>query len=182
MAVQKSVSADISETYALGADESMDHKTFLSYNVVTGLSTDIEMTTAMKILQYVMTDAPGAPLKQALIDAGIGTDVYSVLETSVYQPVYSIITKNANESDRDRFVSVVEDTLSGIVKNGLSKRMVKAGINYYEFKYRESDFGPYPKGLMYYLTMMDSWLYDENKPFVHVEAGETFEIIKRNSD
>ena len=28
---------------------------------------------------------------------------------------------------------------------------------------------------MYYLTMMDSWLYDENKPFVHVEAGETFE-------
>ena len=126
--------------------------------------------------------APGAPLKQALIDAGIGTDVYSVLETSVYQPVYSIITKNANESDRDRFVSVVEDTLSDIVKNGLSKRMVKAGINYYEFKYREADFGPYPKGLMYYLTMMDSWLYDENKPFIHVEAGETFEIIKKDSE
>ena len=100
----------------------------------------------------------------------------------MYQPVYSIITKNANESDRDRFIKVVEDTLSDIVKNGLSKRMVKAGINYYEFKYREADFGPYPKGLMYYLTMMDSWLYDENKPFVHVEAGETFEIIKKNSE
>ena len=84
----------------------------------------------MQILDYALIMAPGAPLKQALIDAGIGTDVYSVLETSVYQPVYSIITKNANESDRDRFVSVVEDTLSDIVKNGLSNRMVKAGINY----------------------------------------------------
>ena len=31
--------------------------------------------------------------------------------------MYSIITKNANESDRDRFVSGVEDTLSDIVKN-----------------------------------------------------------------
>ena len=98
------------------------------------------------------------------------------------QPGSGIDTKNANESDRDRFVSVVEVTLSDIVKNGLSKRMVKAGINYYEFKYREADFGPYPKGLMYYLTMMDSWLYYENKPFVHVEAGETFEIIKKNSE
>ena len=56
--------------------------------------------------------------------------------------------------------------------------MVQAGINYYEFKYREADYGPYPKGLMYYLTMMDSWLYDDTKPFVHVEALETFEIIK----
>ena len=181
---QKAFDAPKYETreYAITDDEPEEDNTYLSYNVVIGTSTDPVSYLALQILDYALIMAPGAPLKQALIDAGIGTDVYSVLETSVYQPVYSIITKNANESDRDRFVSVVEDTLSDIVKNGLSKRMVKAGINYYEFKYREADFGPYPKGLMYYLTMMDSWLYDENKPFVHVEAGETFEIIKKNSE
>ena len=79
------------------------------------------------------------------------------------------------------FVGVVEDTLSDIVKNGLSKRMVKAGINYYEFKYREADFGNYPKGLMYGLQVMDSWLYDENQPFIHIEALETFEFFKEQS-
>ena len=173
---------EVVQEYSIASEESEEDNTYLSYNVVIGTSTDPVSYLALQILDYALIMAPGAPLKQALIDAGIGTDVYSVLETSVYQPVYSIITKNANESDRDRFVSVVEDTLSDIVKNGLSKRMVKAGINYYEFKYREADFGPYPKGLMYYLTMMDSWLYDENKPFVHVEAGETFEIIKKNSE
>ena len=181
---QKSFENDVFKefNYAVTDDEPLENNAFLSYNKVVGTSLDAKLYLAMQILDYALIMAPGAPLKQALIDAGIGTDVYSVLETSVYQPVYSIITKNANESDRDRFIKVIEDTLSDIVKNGLSKRMVKAGINYYEFKYREADFGPYPKGLMYYLTMMDSWLYDENKPFVHVEAGETFEIIKKNSE
>lgn len=181
---QKAFDAPKYETreYAITDDEPEEDNTYLSYNVVIGTSTDPVSYLALQILDYALIMAPGAPLKQALIDAGIGTDVYSVLETSVYQPVYSIITKNANESDRDRFVSVVEDTLSDIVKNGLSKRMVKAGINYYEFKYREADFGPYPKGLMYYLTMMDSWLYDENKPFIHIEAGKTFEQIKKEKE
>ena len=58
-------------------------------------------------------------------------------------------------------------------------RMIDAGINYYEFKYREADYGAYPKGLMYYLTMMDSWLYDENKPFIHIEAGRHLSRLKK---
>ena len=30
-----------------------------------------------------------------------------------------------------------------------------------EFKFREADFGAYPKGLMYGLQCLDSWIYDE---------------------
>ena len=178
---QKAFDAPKYETreYAITDDEPEEDNTYLSYNVVIGTSTDPVSYLALQILDYALIMAPGAPLKQALIDAGIGTDVYSVLETSVYQPVYSIITKNANESDRDRFIKVVEDTLSDIVKNGLSKRMVKAGINYYEFKYREADFGSYPKGLMYGLQVLDSWLYDDKLPFVHIEANETFAGLRK---
>ncbi len=54
-----------------------------------------------------------------------------------------------------------------------------AAINYYEFKYREGDFGRYPAGLMYGLQMMDSWLYDETKPFIHIQASDTFEMLKK---
>ena len=116
---QKAFDAPKYETreYAITDDEPEEDNTYLSYNVVIGTSTDPVSYLALQILDYALIMAPGAPLKQALIDAGIGTDVYSVLETSVYQPVYSIITKNANESDRDRFIKVVEDTLSDIVKN-----------------------------------------------------------------
>ncbi len=181
--LQKAFDKPLYETkpYAITEDESLADNTYLSYNVVTGTSLDAKLYLALQILDYALVMTPGAPLKQALIDAGISTDVYSSLETSLYQPVYSIIAKNANEKDRDDFVRIIENKLSELVKNGINERTLAAGINYYEFKYREADFGPYPKGLMYYLTMMDSWLYDESKPFIHIEAGDTFEELKKDA-
>ncbi len=178
VAVQKSVSADISETYALGADESMDHKTFLSYNVVTGLSTDIEMTTAMKILQYVMTDAPGAPLKQALTDAGIGNEISASYETSLKQPVLTIEAAGAEKEDKDRFVSIIEDTIKKTIKEGISKKSLLAAVNYFEFKYREADTGRFPKGLLMGLRTYDTWLYDDSMPFDTIEQGGVFAKLR----
>ena len=73
---------------------------------------------------------------------------------------------------------MIEDVLRDQVKNGINQKALLAGINYNEFRYREADFGNYPKGLMYGLQVMDSWLYDENQPFIHIEALETFEFLK----
>ena len=53
-----------------------------------------------------------------------------------------------------------------------------AAINGSEFKFREADFGRFPKGLMFGLQVMDSWLYDENEPFMHMQAIPTFEYLK----
>jgi Zn-dependent M16 (insulinase) family peptidase len=167
--------------YAVTEDEPLEHNAFLSMNKVVSTSLDQKTYLAMQILDYALIMAPGAKLKQALIDAGIGTDIYSNYESSVYQPVYSIIAKNADASQKDAFVQTITKTLEDIVANGIDQRMIAAGINYFEFKYREADYGPYPKGLMYYLTMMDSWLYDENEPFMHIEAGKTFELIKKEA-
>lgn len=117
-----------------------------------------------------------------MIDKGIGTDIYSSLESSVLQPVYSIVAKNAEESQKKAFVDTIEEVLRDIAKNGIDKRMALAGMNYYEFKFREADYGAYPNGLMYYLTMMDSWLYDENEPFIHVQALDTFAQLRKELD
>jgi len=167
--------------YAITKDESLDNNSYLSYNVVVGTTLDPKLYLAMQILDYALVLAPGAKLKQALIDKGIGTDIYSSYESSVYQPVYSIIAKNANESQQQEFIDTIKEVLLDIATNGIEERAILAGINYYEFKYREADFGAYPKGLMYGLQMMDSWLYDESKPFIHIEAGKTFDIIKEES-
>lgn len=167
-------------SYAVTDDEPLEENTFLSYNKVIGTALDRKLYLAMQILDYVLVMAPGARLKQTLIDRGIGTDVYSSYESSVYQPIYSIIAKNTEKSKQHEFIDTIYEVLSDIACNGIDKRMALAGINYYEFKYREADYGSYPKGLMYYLTMMDSWLYDEQEPFMHVEAGETFKELKED--
>ncbi len=165
--------------YAITEDESLEDNAYLSLNKVVGTSLDAKMYLALQVLDYVLVMAPGAKLKQALIDKNIGTDIYSSVESSMYQPIYSIIAKNTDVSKKQEFLDTINEVLTDIVENGIDERMVDAAINFYEFKYREADFGSYPKGLMNYLTMMDSWLYDETKPFIHIEAGDTFEQIKK---
>ena len=46
-----------------------------------------------------------------------------------------------------------------IVKNGIDKKLIEGCINAFEFRLREADTGGYPKGLVYYMNAMDSWLY-----------------------
>ena len=99
-------------------------------------------------------------------------------DEGVYQPTFSVISKNANPEQKEEFLRTIRDTLSGIVEKGMDKQALLAGINYYEFRFREADFGNYPKGLMYGLQAFDSWLYDENQPFMHLEALDTFRFLK----
>ncbi len=165
--------------YSIASDESEKENTYLSYNKVVGTSLDKELYLAFEILDYALLSAPGAPLKKALTDAGIGKDIMGSYDNGIYQPIFSVVAKNAEAAQKDEFVKVIEDVLSDIVKNGIDQKAIEAGINYQEFRYREADFGGYPKGLMYGLQMLDSWLYDEKQPFMHVEALETFEFLKK---
>lgn len=165
--------------YSIASEESEEDNTYLSYNKVVGTSLDKELYLAFQILDYALLSAPGAPLKKVLTDAGIGKDIMGSYDNGIYQPIFSVIAKNANEEQKEEFIQVIEDVLRASVKNGIDTKAIEAGINYYEFRYREADFGNYPKGLMYGLQMMDSWLYDEEKPFIHIEALDTFEFLKK---
>ena len=173
---------EVVQEYSITSDESEADNTYLSYNKVIGTSLDEKLYLAFQILDYALLSAPGAPLKKALVDAGIGKDIMGSYDNGIYQPIFSVIAKNANMEQKEDFVRVIEDTLRNIVENGMDKKALRAGINYYEFRFREADFGNYPRGLMYGLQLFDSWLYDEEKPFIHMQAISTFEFLKNQVD
>lgn len=164
--------------YPVGDNESEENNSYLSWNVVTGSTLDIENTMAFEILEYALLSAPGAPVKQALLDAGIGKDVIGSFEDGILQPFFSIAVKNANQEDKECFLSLVRETLEKIVREGMDQKALEAGINYFEFRYREADYASYPKGLIYGLDIFDSWLYDENRPFDYLKQLEIFENLK----
>ncbi len=168
--------------YPVMEGESLEDNTYLSYNTVVGTSLDKELYYAMEILEYALCSASAAPLKRALIHKNIGTEVYTVYNNGIYQPYFSIVAKNANVSQKEEFVSVIESELDRIAREGIDKKSLLAGLNYYEFRYREADFGSYPKGLMYGLQMFDSWLYDDNMPFDMIEAIDIFKTLKEKID
>ena len=168
----------VETTFPITDDDPEENNTYLSYNMVIADVLDPTLYQAFTVLDYVLVSAPGAPVRQALIDAGIGQDVYGSYENEMLQPFFSIVAKNANKGDKDRFVRIIEDTLQNLVENGLNKDSLLAGINSEEFRFREADFGQFPKGLLYGLQCMESWLFDDKKPFIHLECLDTFEYLR----
>lgn len=165
-------------TYSVTEDEGLSDRTYLSVNTVVGTDLDPELYVAFQILEYTLINAPGAPLKQALIDAGIGQDILGGYDSGILQPYFSVIAKNANPEQKGEFLAVVKGTLRKLADQGIDKKSLLAGLNYYEFRYREADYGSAPKGLMYGLWCMDSWLYG-GAPTLHLEYQKTFDYLKK---
>lgn len=163
--------------YPVGQEEDLNNKTMMSYNISIEDMSDPVLTMSNTILSYVLLDAPGAILKQALIDAGIGKAISGGYQDGLNQPMFSVIAKACEESQKESFINIIEDTLKNIVSNGINKKTLLATINYYEFMYRESDFGRMPKGLVFAMNALGTWLYDLS-PFDSLEVSSCFSKIK----
>ncbi len=175
-AFEKPVECEFS--YSITDGESEENATYLSVNTVVGDDLDPKLYVAFQILEYTLLDAPGAPLKQALIDAGIGKDILGGYESGILQPFFSVIAKDANKEQKGEFLAIVKGTLRKLADQGINRKSLLAGMNYFEFKYREADYGSAPKGLMYGLQCLDSWLYDGD-PMTHLCYQETFDFLKK---
>ncbi|MDF2673528.1 MAG: peptidase [Clostridiales bacterium] len=168
---------EVKAYYPISDDENEKDNTFLNLNFVVGKSSNPELYLAFDIIEHLLLETPAAPLKKALIEGGLGKDVFGRLDNSILQPVFSIVVKNSNEEQKEQFQKIVFSTLNDLVNRGIDKKLIEASINIIEFKLREADFHGFPKGLLYHIKSMDSWLYDEN-PAVHLQYGPTLGKIK----
>jgi len=169
----------VERKYSITEDEDTDHATYLSLSYCIGQSLDKEQYLALQVINYALLSASGAVLKQALIDAGIGSEVYGNCEVGICQPYFSIVAKGCEPEDKEEFLDITKRVLSDIAVSGFDKKSLLAAINYAEFQYREADFGTHPKGLEFGLQALDSWLYDDDAPYTHIEALETFSDFKK---
>jgi Zn-dependent M16 (insulinase) family peptidase len=165
--------------YPIGDDESEKDNTFLSYNTVIGEAKDNELSIAFDILNYAILEVPGAALKQAILDKCIAKTVSGYYNSSIQQPIFSIIAKKSNKENKDCFFDKIIYTLKELVKNGIDKDTLMASINMFEFKYKEADFGRMPKGLVYGFQAYRSWLYNDNPPFECFKFNKIFESLRK---
>ena len=113
--------------YSITEGEDDTNATYLSVNTVVGTDLDPVLYLAFQILEYTLLDAPGAPIKQALIDAGIGKDVLGGYESGILQPYFSVIAKDARRDQKGEFLSVVKGTLRKLADQGINKKSLLAG-------------------------------------------------------
>lgn len=169
----------ITKTSYYSATPDKENGLFLSYNFVVGEVSNRQLMLAMSILEYVLLDTPGSPLKKALITEGIGEDVYGAFQTHLKQPVFTIVGKNVVPEKKERFYEVIHQVLEDIVKNGIPEHLLKGALQVKEFELREGDSSGYSKGLFYGLAAMKSWIYDAS-PFVYLKYEEELAALKSN--
>lgn len=164
--------------YAISEEESEDHATYLTYNKVFEDNLDPLKYIGYQVLDYVLCSSPGAPIQKALMEANIGKEIFAQFENGIKQPYFSIVAKGADKEQRDLFVSIIDEILRKQYEEGVNRDALEGALNFYEFKQREADFGGFPKGLLYGLQALDSCLYDEKQPFLHVDALPYFDQLR----
>jgi len=165
-------------SYPAQEQDNLDELTYFSLNYALPPITDPKTHMAWEILSYILLESSSAPLKKALLDAGLGKDVFGGASNSSRQPVFSIHAKHASIQDQDRFITVIEDTLQDFVKNGLDKKLVEASLNHFEFQLKEADFHGFPKGLAFiFFMVLDTFVYDL-KPTLYLAYQSDLDSLK----
>jgi Zn-dependent M16 (insulinase) family peptidase len=163
--------------YPVSSTEKLEDKTFYSLCFVAGDATNPEHYLGLQILEHLLLETPAAPLKQALIDAGVCKDASGILVESILQPMIGVRISGSNPDQKDRFVKTVYQTLEKLVHEGIDKKLIESSINVFEFQLREANYEGLPKGLVYNMKVMDSWLYDGD-PLVHLAYEPVLTKIK----
>lgn len=169
---------EVTVEYPLTENEDDEDKTYLTLSYVCGDYKDKELPVVLRAFEYAFSGNPAAPLRKKLLEAGIGDEVYASADSSIIQNSFGFYAKGANPSDKDKFLLIIKEEIERTVKEGFDKKTILAFLTREEFKFREADFGRYPKGLVYGLDLLDSWLYDPYMAFYHVEMLDTYKFLK----
>lgn len=153
-----------------------ENQTYLALNWVIGTGADPALTMSLDILSDVLVNQESAPVRKALQEAGIGSDVYAVNQPML-QNVFSIVVQNANPSDKEKFKKVVIETLNRVVKEKIDRETLQGSINRMEFRLREGNDAQ--KGLTNNMRCLATWIYTDN-PFTPLEYEKNLDFVKQS--
>lgn len=160
--------------YSVGEDANTADQTYLAMYFVIGQNTDRALVMALQALADVLVNQESGPIRQALIEAGIGKEVSAGID-EIQQNVFQIVVQNANPADQDRFRDVIMTTLKTVAEKGLDKKALEGTLNRIEFQLREGNDAQ--KGLTYNFQALPSWFF-ANDPFVGLEYEKPLAKVK----
>ncbi len=169
----------VTSRYSVNAGEETEGKAYLACAAVGADALDPIECRAWDVLSEVLLNMEGAPVREALNEAGIGEDIYGGNDNGMIDEMLIVVAKNAKAEDADRFVSVVREAFRRAAEEGINEKALLATINRAEFRFREADYGGDPRGLEVAVNALGSWLYDEDAPFAYLHTLDEFEELRR---
>lgn len=146
---------------------------------VIGTSHDRERVLATDVLLDTLAGSNEAPLKHAVMEAGLADDFTATLVDGVQQPLAFLELKGLHDGAAEKFRPFVEDFCQKLVSDGIDHEKLEASLAQAEFNLREGDWG-YSDGVALSIQALSSWLYDDDRPYdylryedalAHMHAG-----------
>ena len=167
--------------YPISKDESLEKKTFVVVGLKLDKSTDYEHCLYMEILSHILLGTSGSPLRKALLESNLGSEVIGGgFDDNRVETLFAVGMKGAEKEDAQKIVDLIFNTLEDLAENGIDENQVLASVNTVDFKLREANFGGFPKGIVYNIQALGSWLYNGN-PLSHLKYDRLMKKIKKKS-
>ncbi len=151
--------------YDAGTDADIEKKHYLTVNWKLPDTSDPVLNFSFQILSHALIGTPASPLKQALLDSGLGEDLAGLgLESDLRELIFSTGLKGTRARHAKKIEALIFDTLKRLVRDGIDPEMIAASINTIEFALRENNTGAFPRGIAVMLRALTTWLH-EDEPF-----------------
>ena len=164
--------------YEVGAEEEAANRTIISCGYMLGRFDEQEKIFAAAVLRDYLAGDNDAPLKQAVLSAGLGQDVKFKVHDGIQQNWISWEVWNTEQEKLPAIKETVEQVLTELAENGLDKGRLEACFNRFAFQMRDRDGGWLPRSLNEGLNMLESWLYDGD-PAQYLQVEDALNDLER---
>ncbi|MFA5561485.1 MAG: insulinase family protein [Eubacteriales bacterium] len=142
---------------------------------------DRETIMTAQIILNTIAGSNNAPLKKAVLDAGLGKDFSAHVIDGLLQPYLYFSLRKSNPANAEQFLQVLRDTVTKLCEQGIDRDELKATINNFEFSYRERDNNGTASGVLHAMTVMDGWLYGGD-PIAYLSGLDILKGIREKLD
>ena len=165
----------VTDTYPIGADEPLTEKTYLMLSWIIGGTTDPEDAILCSILNLILLGNEGAPLRKAIMDSKLGTDILNDFLRDFTGPNRTFcVGLIGSEADRvDTFTELVINTLTHIANTEIDKEKVEAAFQQITYDYQEVTPN-FPFQMM--KRVVNTWIY-EKEPTLFLKMGKHLSAI-----
>ncbi len=170
---------EVTEYYPISNEEDEEEKATIVYSYLLPKNID---RIALGILDTVMIDSPASLFTKRLLERNLCKSVSGGFESEINQPCFLIICEGSDVSKKDEIKRTIDEVFEEYINGGLDHSYIESTICFEEFKQREKNAGYIPVGLLYIMSSLSSWLYDDSKPYAHLENLKHFKKLKKVLD
>lgn len=149
--------------------------------LVLGSALDRKRTIAADILFEALLGSNEAPVKKAILAAGLGGNVVSYTAAESLQPYELIMLQNAQPGVARELRRVFQNACRDLCEHGVPRERLEAIISSNEYDLRQRDYG-IADGVAIACDALSTWLYDDDAATLALKYGPVYEELRSELD